>query len=93
MKCRGLEMSKPFCIGEKEVGRLYNVTIHERTMRTARRRGENDRGDQIFFFALRSGELVGVRLSHWVAQQALAGNDQAICWVAETVEEFYADRA
>lgn len=80
---------RQFCIGEREVGRLYNVIFYERTMRDERRRGESDRGDQPIYFGIRYGRRSGPRVDGFVLRQALAGNSNCIIAIAKVIEEFY----
>jgi hypothetical protein len=84
-----VDVRREFCIGEREVGRLYNVTIYARIMRTERQRGDIDRGDRTTCFALRSGEREGPQLDPYVAQQALDGDSECLVAVAAIIERFY----
>jgi len=80
---------REFVIGEREVGRLYNVTFYERILRQERHRGESDRGDRVIYFGLRAGEVVGPRVDGMVLHQALAGDTDAVVAIGEAVRAYY----
>lgn len=81
---------RKWCIGEREVGRLGDVTFYERVLRTERRRGDSDRGDQAIYFGLRAGARAGPWVDGHVLWLALAGRgDFAVDAVTRAVAEFY----
>ena len=79
-------MRREFCIGVRKVGQLYNVTFYRRIMRTERRRGDSDRGDQVVYFGVRAGAVDGPRVDGMVLQQALAGAAESVIAIAKVFE-------